>query len=157
MPKSFLSWRYLHLLRLRQTAKLSQNQQLQRREKPQQSLNPNHKPKPLPRLTQRQGEWKNPPKLSPLKMVQILSRHSKRCRIFAAAEYDSPAFNRTRYAYNPITAALIYSVRKDIQFFYGFGIFKPGRASPDFNSDGTDGRALRAAALLRDYRELSGR
>jgi len=45
-------------------------------------------------------------------------------------------------------AALVYSVRNDIQFFYGFGVFKPGQAYPDFNSDGTEGRALRAAHIV---------
>lgn len=45
-------------------------------------------------------------------------------------------------------AALVYSVRNDIQFFYGFGVFKPGQAYPDYNSDGTDGRALRAAHIV---------
>lgn len=44
--------------------------------------------------------------------------------------------------------ALAYSVRNDIQFFYGFGVFKPGQAYPDFNSDGTEGRALRAAHIV---------
>jgi len=45
-------------------------------------------------------------------------------------------------------AALSYSVRNDIQFFYGFGVFKPGQAYPEFNSDGTEGRALRAAHIV---------
>lgn len=44
--------------------------------------------------------------------------------------------------------ALTYSVFSDIQFFYGFGLFKPGAAYPGVNSDGTSGTDLRQAHLV---------
>lgn len=45
-------------------------------------------------------------------------------------------------------AGLTYSVRSDLQFFYGFGVFKPGEAYPALASDGSDGRALRQAHIV---------
>lgn len=45
-------------------------------------------------------------------------------------------------------AGLNFAARSDLQFFYGFGIFKPGEAYPTTAADGSDGRALRQAHLL---------
>lgn len=44
--------------------------------------------------------------------------------------------------------ALVYNVKADVQFFYGFGLFKPGAAYPVLNFDGTDGQAWRYAHLV---------
>lgn len=44
--------------------------------------------------------------------------------------------------------ALAFGVRSDIQFFYGFGLFKPGAAYPTTNSDGTSGSEIRMAHLV---------
>lgn len=43
---------------------------------------------------------------------------------------------------------LILTPRTDIQFFYGFGVFKPGEAYPALAGDGSDGRALRQAHIV---------
>lgn len=47
-----------------------------------------------------------------------------------------------------IDVALAYSVFSDVQFFYGFGAFKPGNAYPGTNSDGSDGSKMRIAHLV---------
>lgn len=44
--------------------------------------------------------------------------------------------------------ALVSNLTSDVQFFYGFGIFKPGAAYVATNTDGSDGRALRYAHLI---------
>ncbi len=45
-------------------------------------------------------------------------------------------------------AGINCAARSDLQFFYGFGIFKPGDAYPVLASDGSDGRALRQAHIV---------
>ena len=45
-------------------------------------------------------------------------------------------------------AGLNFAARGDLQFFYGFGIFKPGEAYPTTAADGSDGRALRQAHIV---------
>jgi hypothetical protein len=45
-------------------------------------------------------------------------------------------------------AGLNFAARSDLQFFYGFGVFKPGDAYPALASDGSDGRALRQAHIV---------
>jgi hypothetical protein len=45
-------------------------------------------------------------------------------------------------------AGLNFAARSDLQFFYGFGVFKPGDAYPVLASDGSDGRALRQAHVV---------
>lgn len=45
-------------------------------------------------------------------------------------------------------AGINFAARSDLQFFYGFGIFKPGDAYPVLASDGSDGRALRQAHIV---------
>jgi hypothetical protein len=45
-------------------------------------------------------------------------------------------------------AALTFAVTTDVQFFYGFGLFKPGAAYPVTAADGSDGRALRQAHIV---------
>jgi len=47
-----------------------------------------------------------------------------------------------------IDAAVTFSARSDLQFFYGFGWFKPGAAYPTTNSDGTSGTEIRTAHLV---------
>lgn len=49
---------------------------------------------------------------------------------------------------NAADVALAFGIRSDIQFFYGFGVFKPGAAYPGTNSDGTSGSTLRLAHLV---------
>lgn len=44
--------------------------------------------------------------------------------------------------------ALVYNFKPDVQFFYGFGLFKPGTAYPEVQFDGSDGRAWRYAHLV---------
>ena len=44
--------------------------------------------------------------------------------------------------------ALTFNPMADLQFFWGFGIFKPGAAYPQLNFDGTDGQAWRYAHLF---------
>lgn len=45
-------------------------------------------------------------------------------------------------------AGINIAARGDLQFFYGFGIFKPGEAYPTTAADGSDGRALRQAHIV---------
>ena len=45
-------------------------------------------------------------------------------------------------------AGLNFAARSDLQFFYGFGVFKPGDAYPVLASDGSDGRVLRQAHVV---------
>ncbi|HMV37514.1 MAG TPA: alginate export family protein, partial [Turneriella sp.] len=44
--------------------------------------------------------------------------------------------------------ALTFNPMADLQFFWGFGVFKPGAAYPQLNFDGTDGQAWRYAHLF---------
>lgn len=44
--------------------------------------------------------------------------------------------------------ALVYNFKPDVQFFYGFGLFKPGAAYPVTQYDGTSGQAWRYAHLV---------
>lgn len=44
--------------------------------------------------------------------------------------------------------AITFNALPDVQFFYGFGIFKPGDAYPTKAFDGTDGKAWRYAHLV---------
>lgn len=44
--------------------------------------------------------------------------------------------------------ALVYNFKPDVQFFYGFGLFKPGAAYPVTQFDGTSGQAWRYAHLV---------
>ncbi|AFM13798.1 alginate export family protein [Turneriella parva] len=43
---------------------------------------------------------------------------------------------------------LTVTARSDLQFFYGFGVFKPGEAYPTTAADGSDGRVLRQAHIV---------
>lgn len=45
-------------------------------------------------------------------------------------------------------AGINITARGDLQFFYGFGLFKPGEAYPTTATDGTNGRALRQAHII---------
>lgn len=45
-------------------------------------------------------------------------------------------------------AGINVAARGDLQFFYGFGIFKPGEAYPTTAADGSDGRGLRHAHIV---------
>jgi Alginate export len=47
-----------------------------------------------------------------------------------------------------LDVALTYGIFTDVQFFYGFGVFKPGAAYPGTNSDGSSGSDLRMAHLV---------
>ncbi len=44
--------------------------------------------------------------------------------------------------------ALVFNAKADVQFFYGFGLFKPGGAYPVTAYDGTAGQAWRYAHLI---------
>lgn len=44
--------------------------------------------------------------------------------------------------------ALVFNAKADVQFFYGFGLFKPGGAYPITQYDGTSGQAWRYAHLV---------
>lgn len=44
--------------------------------------------------------------------------------------------------------AFVYNWKADVQFFYGFGVFKPGDAYPAKAFDGTDAQAWRYAHLI---------
>lgn len=44
--------------------------------------------------------------------------------------------------------ALVYNAMADVQFFYGFGVFKSGDAYPATQFDGTSGQAMRYAHLV---------
>ena len=44
--------------------------------------------------------------------------------------------------------AFVFNPMADLQFFWGFGVFKPGSAYPVISYDGTDGQAWRYAHLI---------